>query len=259
MSAGNSAPQWQRVIEEALEQDKKANVYQFATIQRSDSLRDVPIPCVRSLIHRAFVTPRSAAHPFLLTTTDARTPKVSQLAKSPYVELAWWFPQQQSQMRIAGFAYVYPAPDFILTGADTAPGEKKRDIERSVAGLRGSFPGTELAGGGEFDWEKERRARFDGMSGHMRASWLRPVPGTRLVDPNSAKEWPETVPKLEEVNQEKGGEKNLKKQVEDALRNFALVVIDPIEVDYVELGVIPNRRTRFFKEGWEWKEEALVP
>lgn len=212
------------------------------------------------MIHRAFLAPRSGAHPLLLTTTDARTPKTTQLAQSSRVELAWWLTHTQEQIRILGTAYVLPAPDFALagTGAETAVSEEqKRKIEGAVAKLYSSFPGAELGGEG-FDWEKERRERFEGMSGHMRASWVRPVPGTRLVDPGSAEKWPEKLPKLGDISS-KDGESETGGLVKAALRNFALVVIDPVEVDYVELGVMPNRRTRFFKEGEEWKEEAVVP
>ena len=187
----------------------------------------------------------------MLTTTDVRTPKAAQLAENSRVELAWWFPKAQSQIRILGNAYIYPSANFQLTGADSVSEERKREIEHAVSKLRGAFPGKDLAGQ-EFDWEKERRARFDAMSGHMRASWVRPVPGSRLVDPSDAKKWPETIPKSGET-----GDKS--ELVETALKNFALVLIDPLEVDYVELGVVPNRRTKFFLECGQWKEEALVP
>jgi len=47
---------------------------------------------------------------------------------------------------------------------------------------------------------------------------------------------------------------------ETALGNFALLVVDPNEVDYIELGAVPNRRTRFWKTSdGAWEEEALVP
>lgn len=150
-------------------------------------------------------------------------------------------------MRVRGRVGVLPAGDF--GGEEGKRGERER--ESAVRALRERFPGVELGGDG-FDWEAERRKRFDDVSGHMRASWVRPVPGSVLPSPDAAKEWPETLPKLSE-----GGE-----ETKAAFRNFALVLIDPVEVDYVELGVVPNRRTRFFKEGegeGEWREEALVP
>jgi hypothetical protein len=107
-----------------------------------------------------------------------------------------------------------------------------------------------------FDWEAKRKDVFDSMSRHMKATWCRPTPGIRLDGgaEESAK-WPEMLPKL--GKEESGDEK---KNMEVALGNFALVVIDPNEVDYVELGKIPNERTRFTRtpEGL-WSEEAVVP
>jgi pyridoxamine 5'-phosphate oxidase len=44
-----------------------------------------------------------------------------------------------------------------------------------------------------------------------------------------------------------------------ALDNFVLVVLDPIEIDLVELAPIPNRRTMWVKKGTEWEEQIVVP
>ena len=109
----------------------------------------------------------------------------------------------------------------------------------------------------DFDWEAKRREVFDEMGGRMRASWCRPPPGQPLypefiMDP---KYWPLEVSKIGEAK----GEKE-ERDLEVALGNFALVVIEPNEVDYVELATRPNRRTRFtMNSRGEWKEEVLVP
>lgn len=111
---------------------------------------------------------------------------------------------------------------------------------------------------GGYDWEAKRVEVFEGLSGHMKASWCRPVPGSRLVGgEEEARRWPE---KLVKPGSEGGMGEDANRNWETALGNFGLVVVDPNEVDFVELGVMPNRRTRFWKseaEGWE--EEALVP
>lgn len=95
------------------------------------------------------------------------------------------------------------------------------------------------------------------MSAHMKASWCRPVPGSPLLGGDEeAKKWPERV---EEPKDGDGNEEN-RKNWETALANFALVVIEPLEVDYVELGVMPNRRAKFWKNGdGVWEEQAVVP
>jgi len=90
----------------------------------------------------------------------------------------------------------------------------------------------------------------------MRATWCRPVPGSPLIGgEEEANKWPV---RLEEpgVDSDEGSKGNW----ETALTNFALLVIDPYECDYIELGVVPNRRTKFSRtEDGDWKEEALVP
>lgn len=110
----------------------------------------------------------------------------------------------------------------------------------------------------KFDWEKERRRMFESMSGHMRASWVRPIPGSRLVA-KGAEAWSSTLPKLSEA--EAGGDEHTLELVKKAFTNFALVVIEPSRIDYVELGVVPNRRTIFEKNHEEggWIEQAVAP
>lgn len=230
-------------------------VYQLATVDPSDHK-----PYVRSLIHRAFLAPSSPNAPLLLTTTDVRTPKNAQLANDSRVELAWWLPGPQAQLRVTGEAYVYPAPGFELNPSDAERlglGASTK-ILKQVQALGEDF--TKISDivnlPKDFDWEKERLERFDAMSGHMRASWARPVPGTALWPGEDPKAWPETLPKLADAKDQE------RESVDAALNNFALVVINPQEVDYLELGVMPNRRTHFFKDitkGGAWDEEAVVP
>lgn len=212
------------------------------------------MPRVRSVIHRDFLSPLSPSCPLLLTTTDIRTPKGRQIAHNSAVEIAWWIAPTQEQFRIAGHAYILPAP-----ASDFAADTDYRpigimSIESRAQVLSKAFPKAEL-GGVEFDWEAKRVELFDGMSGHMKASWLRPIPGTPLEGGyDASKAWPESLPKLGEASSEEE-----EKQLQDALKNFALVVIDPAEVDYVELGVVPNRRTHFLRKEGSWEEKAVVP
>jgi len=237
-------------------------VYQLATAD-SSAPETLAAPHVRSLIHRDFLAPRAAVHPLLLTTTDVRTPKARQIAQNARVELAWWIDATQEQYRVSGKAYVLPAPNVGRSAAKGAAegtvGEGEAvGMEVTALKLGSEFPGA-LLGGEGYDWEGKRREVFDAMSGHMKASWVRPVPGTPLPGGYAAaKKWTETLPKLSEVTEGKGGEDE-RKGVEEALRNFALVVIEPLEVDYVQLGVVPNQRTNFTKQGEKWIEAIVVP
>jgi hypothetical protein len=67
-------------------------------------------------------------------------------------------------------------------------------------------------------------------------------------------DWPAEVPKPSEARTEK--EKEL---AELALSNFAIIVIEPLNVDWVQMAIKPNRRSFFTREGVEWKEEIVVP
>lgn len=213
---------------------------QLASVNSSD---DIPTPHVRSHIFRAFISASSTPSlPLLVTTTDIRTPKVAQITSNPHVELTWWIEGTQEQYRISGSASVIPHPAHSLyrhfsDNIENAPKES------GLASLTRE----------SFEWEEKRKEIFKELSAHMKASWCRPVPGTPLQGgEKEARKWPVSI--REPTDGE--GEENW----ETALGNFALLIVDPTEVDFVELGVAPNRRTRFWKtNAGVWEEEYLVP
>ena len=179
--------------------------------------------------------PSSPGLPLLVTSTDIRTPKVPQIAHTNTVELAWWIGATSDQFRIAGLARIFAAPEHAI---HTSP--------RAALGAAESS---------SIDWEAKRRELFDAVSEHMRAAWCRPTPGTPLEGGyDEMNDWPVRVPKPSEARTEK--EKELAKI---ALSNYALIVIEPVEVDWVQMAVQPNRRTFFTREGGGWKEKPVVP
>jgi hypothetical protein len=152
---------------------------------------------------------------------------------NPHVQIAWWIDGSQEQYRIAGKAHIIPAPGHAL---------------------HRHFVHT-LSEGQNYDWEAKRIEVFKKMSPVMKASWCRPTPGSRLEGgEDEAKKWPV------EIEEPKPGDEEGKRLWDMSLSNFALVIIEPQDVDYVELHPIPNRRTRFWRtSGDVWNEEALVP
>ncbi|KAJ7508488.1 pyridoxamine 5'-phosphate oxidase-domain-containing protein [Mycena galericulata] len=226
-----SIPHWKVALEKALAAHSKATVIQLASIDPH-----TPIPQVRSLIFRLFVSPTdNPTRPLLLCTTDIRTPKTAQLIANPHVQVVWWIEGAQEQYRLAGRAHIVPAPGH---------------------GLHPHFTHTieGLSEGSQYDWEAKRIEVFKNMSPVMKATWCRPVPGSRLEGgQDEAKKWPV---KLEEP---KPGDEEGRRLWDMSLSNFALVIIEPQDVDYVELAPIPNRRTRFWRTARGWNEEALVP
>ena len=200
-------------------------------------------PRVRSLINRAFLVPPSgtAALPLLVASTDIRTPKVQHIAHVHTVELAWWINATQDQFRISGPARIFAAPEHSTISSPP------RDAP-DCAGIKA----LEATG---IDWEAKRRELFDAVNEKMRAAWCRPPPGSLLKGGyEEMDDWPTNVPKPSDAKTEK--EKNL---AELALSNYAIIVIEPLRVDWVQMAIKPNRRTLFTREGIDWKEEIAVP
>jgi pyridoxamine 5'-phosphate oxidase len=184
------------------------------------------------VIHRAIVTP-FPSRPLLLTTTDIRTPKADQIHVNANTAATFWFPKSNSQIRVVGSTYLLPEPS--------------HPWHASFAGDMGD----EVM---ETDWDLERVKVFNNISEYLRATFVRPVPGSLMTNYDDAKKWPLKLPKHGEAD----GEEQ-KRMVEEALRNFALVVLDPTEVDFLELGPSPDRRTMWTKKGKEWAEHIVVP
>lgn len=146
------------------------------------------------------------------------------------------------QFRIMGPVYIVPSPSY--TAVLPLPGESSVfDVLRETDGV---------------DWEQTRRDTFNALSSGMRASWCRPIPGSPLKGGyDEGLEWPRTVPKLgeaSEIGEEPG--RSL-----EAFSNFALLIIEPLRVDYLELGTVPERRTIYAREPGqlEFEETIVVP
>ncbi|KAM6498720.1 Pyridoxamine 5'-phosphate oxidase domain containing protein [Amanita muscaria] len=235
-------PRWKIAIESAIAQYEKQIVIQLATVDSKTS-----IPKVRSHILRSFLaSPATPSLPLLVTTTDIRAPKVSQIVANPNVQVVHWIESTQEQFRISGRVFMVPAPEspFFAYFMD--------DIHSAAENTSGI---AALVKDG-FDWEKKRVDTFKSLSGHMKATWCRPIPGTPLTGgEEEANKWPV---KLAEPTPDDTEES--KQNWKTALGNFTLLIVDPSECDYCELGVIPNRRTNFTKtDDGNWKEEQLVP
>jgi pyridoxamine 5'-phosphate oxidase len=199
---------------------------------------DKTFPQVRSCIVRELITPDGNEHlPIILTTTDSRTPKVEQILANDKVQVNWWIEASGDQFR--------------LTGKATLILEPGNRLPHSGTGLA-----FERLSAGGFDWETKRIQVFDSLSGRMRASWCAPPPGSPLEGGyEEAEEWPKTVPTTTGATSEE--EKQL---VQGALGNFVLVLVEPIYVDWSQVGVVPNRRTFFHRgEDGTWTETIVVP
>jgi len=178
------------------------------------------------------MSPLSESTVLLQTTTDIRTPKADQILSRPEsVEVAWWLPKSNLQYRLTCTAYLLPHPSH--------PSWTE-------------FPAWKL--GPNVDWEAERLEAYDALSRVLRASFCRPIPGSRPENPEDAKNWPRELPKWAEAKEGKE-----KEQVDEALMNFAMLLLEPREVDVLELGPVPNLRTKYVNVEEGWTQDSLVP
>nr|VWP00919.1 Ammonium transporter [Ganoderma boninense] len=230
-----SAPRWLELIKIALNHpsNKGQVIYQVATVDANGH------PRVRSQVHRGFMEPDGHPElPLLVTSTDARTPKVAQVRSNQRVELAWWMEGTRDQFRISGFVHIVPSP--------------AKDGPTSIPVEATTLKSLEESG---FDFEAKRKETFDLMNTGMRASWCVPLaPGTVISSYEEQKAWPSDVP-LERDAQTDGERKN----IEVSFSNFALMLVEPVQVDWVSLGVMPYSRVGFKRDGDKWIEQQLVP
>jgi len=244
-----SGPVWRQRLNECLQKSMKENKdsisYPLATV---DSLGH---PQNRFVVHRGFVNERrkdedpsdnDASEDFtsnvLLTTTDARGPKANQIksfgSEGCPVEISWWMAPVSIQFRIKGRAFLLSPPSNSQANTD-------------FPSKRLGPPLSESGSKSKFDWEAERIRIFAKMSPPLKASFLRPTPGTPLKD---------TDVDYRQLPQElKDGQKEEEKK---ALENFALIAIEPFEVDLADLADLPNER-RVYKKSDDWKEVAVAP
>jgi pyridoxamine 5'-phosphate oxidase len=191
---------------------------------------------VRTVLHRGFFTPNGPSQPILATTTDIRAHKSTEILISQNAEAVWYIRGPEEQFRVSAKAYIVPHsqhPSYNLY----------KDQFKNLTSEN-------------FDWEAERRDRFNDKSPYARATWARPPPGSPMTRYEDAEKWPVTLPKLGE-----GSSREEEAKIQFAFSNFALLFLDPYRVDWAELGVQPNRRMIFTKkqEGNEWIEQVVVP
>lgn len=162
--------------------------------------------------------------------------KPVHLASHHDYEIAWWFLPSAVQFRISGEAYSIPIEP---------SGESSKILE--ALGATGDEADPEW-------WEKQRMTLWkESMSGHLRASFGRPPPGTPLDQVPPPDTWDESLPAESDDPEEK-------KKIENALSHFALIAFRVDAFENLELKPVPNRRTQWTKQkDGEWKEVKVAP
>lgn len=266
---------WKRLLKDSLsrsmKEDKDSISYCLSTVSRINSGADSSSNSYeyraesRTVVHRGFVNERRQhddrqggpsveghqdnSNESLLVCTDVRSPKVDQLlplnrtsdaAPSPQsgtlASICWWFSPTGEQYRIQARAYVVSAGSERGRVAGLTAEQAKRLGPRD---------------GANFEWEAERVRVYEKLSWELKASFLgRSVPGSRLVADDSEKR-ADLEKRLESGDQELRAA---------ALKNFALIVLEPISVDLVQLKTKPHHRFSWKKTAsGDWEENELVP
>ncbi|KAM0788112.1 hypothetical protein ACM66B_001279 [Microbotryomycetes sp. NB124-2] len=228
-------------LDSSMAQTSDAITYALATYDAAAG------PSSRFVVHRGFVNERRPREPIewsrntietpfttnMVVTTDIRSPKVQQILTSPYVSLSWWMSPTMMQFRIRAKAYILSPPGF--SSPDST-----------------SFPAQSLQPSPGFDWEQERLRHWRKLTPELRASFLRPAPGSAVTgDPN---QWLAEMPHDLEVSSDRHKELN-----KIALSRFALIVLEPHEVDVCELVEHPHKRTVYKLSEGEWTSSDAVP
>ncbi|KAK4047576.1 hypothetical protein OIV83_005363 [Microbotryomycetes sp. JL201] len=165
----------------------------------------------------------------MVITTDVRSPKVQQIATSPFVSLSWWMPPTMTQFRIRAKAFIFSPPKH----SELLP-----------------FPARQLEPAAGFDWEQERLRHWRKLTPELRASFLRPTPGSFLAEDPT--DWPEVLPHDLEASEHE-------ELIRLALSRFALIILDPHEVDICELARQPHSRTIYKLADGVWDARRVVP
>jgi len=252
-----SRPRWVTKIQDALAvpENKTQVRHQVVTVDARD------VPHVHTQGHREFVIPNTAPNlPLLLLMTDVRTAKVAHILANPSVELAWWMEGSKDQFRIAGRAYVVPAPGHEFENATWTPPSLAMIAldEGGEAGRKDGGDGR-IPGRRTFDWEKKRRELFEGNEPHSRARYCSPNgSGSPMTSHDEKSTWTQSVPSFEDLKTEEE-----RRNYEVGLSRFAVMVVEPFKVDWLQMGEHPNRRTLFTRRdehgGSTWDEEIVIP
>lgn len=130
------------------------------------------------------------------------------------MELAWWLLPVGEQFRIAGRAYVVPPPSHPLPTSTYPP---KRTAPPHDGKINDGKP---------FDWQQERLRIYEKLSPALKASFARPSPSQPTDD--DPESWPKELQEGDE-------------QTKDlALSRFALIVIEPEQVDWCVCLLVPT-------------------
>ena len=194
------------------------------------------------VLYRQFLHTKQygASLPLIMICTHAQTAKADQLIANSKVGICWWFNDAVQQFRIRGRAYIILNP--------------KHEIA-----YKPPRPPFELEDGRSWDEERIRCFEHD-IDFKLRGWFARGAPGE--VIEGGYESWPGRPFGLHPTVEEAESEEE-KHQIRKADLDFAIIVIEPVEIDVAELGMQPVRRRIWSRKEaggrYHWDSVAVIP
>ncbi|OZJ05221.1 hypothetical protein BZG36_02454 [Bifiguratus adelaidae] len=163
----------------------------------------------------------------LCFSTDIRSAKCRELARTRLAQFCWWFPSEQRQFRIACETYIIASPE-----SNSHIGTPTSELEA----LSQCFVHPPAKGTSErFSWDNECGYHFDRLPNIIRGWHVGPPPSAPCDD--------NTVPFDQLPLSRTSADHDLK--LRQAQQNFALIVMKPKSVDFVDMAQQPPTRLLF--------------
>lgn len=239
--------------------------FSFATIDLDGS------PSVRTVINRGYLFNDKKSN-ILTFTTDIRMNKFQELQRNPKFEACFWFPKSNQQFRIKGNAKLLTLDNLkdindseIIKEFPIISPHKIKNYS-SHADLASHFNTTSNIGSISnscgnsnsntsnssnlpeiSEWEAELQDKWENLSTKLKSSFRKPQPGEVLTKENRKL--------IDSISRGVDGSNEI-----DGIKNFALVLLLPDLVDFVDLS--GNKQTRFFYKRYEfdqWDEKEVCP
>ena len=218
-------PMWRRQLQSSLSLNKSI---QSRWPQLSTLSLDGGRPCTRTIAFRGFlsdvqdVKPSSSSIPnFLVFVTDKRSTKFEEIQANQHVALCWYLPDSREQFRFSCRAYLVP-----LKNDSTRTESKPLNLD-------------------SLQLDKLRRHFWTQLSDKTRAQFAWPAPKSPLDSQSSS---PLQTLSLDSP------------LALEAFKNFTLILLNPYEVDYLNIGVTPNKRTlHWLSEIQDWSYQDVNP
>ncbi|KAK9455506.1 pyridoxamine 5'-phosphate oxidase-domain-containing protein [Dipodascopsis uninucleata] len=187
-------------------------------------------PRARTCMFRGFLGNNNSG--LLKVTTDRRMAKMDQLTNKPVFEACFYFPASMTQFRFSGTVR--------MLYLDRSTNKVMLEDRTSTVMEPLQEASNELAEAFNSSWEE--------LSPAMKLSFCKPAPGRQLTD--------ETAELLDTIEQKTSPNAD---DIKEGQSNFVLLILNPSEVDYVNVKGVGQRLKFVNTEEYVWTFEQFAP